>query len=349
MKKIIIFIMFALILSCGRWKSTKLKSDLLCSIPSGEAPGKVMLKYDEDNILEISFKIGFYNNNIYLADSNLKTLHVLNKSGEPLMYIGDKKYDQDEYKDIKFSRFKFSIIESISVDSAGNIYVQNSFVSSTRRHDMGFSPSYILVFNADGNLLYTLGKTGSPDIPFNSIESMKIDSSDRLFVISRSYDTWSIFRFRHRKKDFSANFSEIDLKDQDGDKTYSGKIEKIIAYKSGNNLLLSVAYYYETEFRYRKIYNYSIPNEKIERTVFIIPEPKNELFSLIENENIYLWDIYNDDVRFIVTNFKGDIVNNVYIKFPHFNNSFNEITMDSSGQFYSYHVRKKGIEIYEWR
>lgn len=355
MRKLFIYFIFISViisLSCGRWKTTRLKSDFLCAISSGEAPGKLMLEYDEDNILDVSFKICIYNNSIYIADNKLKTVQVLTKNGEPLMYIGDKKFSQDN-NSVRFSRFKFSVIEALCVDSAGNIYVQNSFASSnkngTQRRDVGFSPSYILVFNSKGNLLYTLGKSGSPDIPFNSIESIRIDSSDKLFVISRTYDTWSVFRFTNRKRDFSSNFSEMDFKEQDGDKTLSGKIENIIVYNSGTYLLLSVAYYDETEFKYRKIYNYSIKNEKIEHTVFIIPDPKNEIFSLIENENVYLWDIDNSDIRFMVTNFKGDIVNNVYLQFPNSNNSFNEIIMDGTGQFYSYHVRKKGIEIYEWR
>ena len=106
MRKCVILLILVFIISCGRWKTTRLKSDILCSIPSGEAPGKVTLKYDDDNILEISFKIGFFHNNIYIADNNLKVLHLLNKNGDPLIYIGDKKYKKYEKSGVKFSKFK---------------------------------------------------------------------------------------------------------------------------------------------------------------------------------------------------------------------------------------------------
>ena len=81
----------------------------------------------------------------------------------------------------------------------------------------------------------------------------------------------------------------------------------------------------------------------------MIPDPKNELFALINDELIYLWDVDSGDMRFIIINFEGDIINNASIKFPVVNNSFNEIYIDNKGQFYSFHQADNGIKIMEWR
>ncbi len=356
MKKYAVFLIVLLVLSCGRWKTTRLKPNPLCVINSGDSPGKVMLIHDDDNILEVSFKIIVHNDNIYTADNILKRVQVLNRNNETLIYLGNKRSDSKEFANIRFSKFQFSVIEDIMVDSKGNFYIQNSFASSgnnsrnrSRSKDLGFSPSYILVFDENGTLIYTLGKTGSPDIPFSSIESLKIDSADRLFVISSSFDTWSVFRFSKKDRDFDLNFSESDFKDTEGEDTYSGKIEKIIPFDTGENLLISVAYYNDTEFKYRKIYKYSISKGKIDNTVLVIPDPKNELFTLVDDSHIYLWDVDNSDIRFMICNFRGDIINNISMKFPDMDNSFNDIIIDNTGRFYSIHTVKEGIELLEWR
>jgi hypothetical protein len=321
---------------------------------TGDSIGNVMLKYDDDDILNISFKIEVINNNIYIADNILKRFQVLDKNCEPVLYIGEKKSGAVEKSTLKYSKFQFSIIEAIAVDSSGNIYIQNSFAPSQKYNNQisgketGFSLSYILVFDQKGNLIYTLGRTGSPDIPFTSIESLAIDKNDRLFVITRSYDTWGVYRFSNRRRDFNINFTDSDFKESDGNGFLNGKIEKILPDQSGDDLMISAGYYKSTDFKYRKIFKNSILKNKNTDTSFTISDPKNELFAIVDDK-VYLWDIDEKLIRYMVYNLKGDIVNNISINFPETTNSFDEILIDNSGNFYSYHTLKKGIEVIEWR
>ncbi|MFH0974603.1 MAG: hypothetical protein V1874_02340 [Spirochaetota bacterium] len=353
MKKYIILVIFIFLFSCGRWKTTKMKSAQMCLLNPGDSLGSVMLKYDDNDILDISFKIAVHQGNIYVADNILKRMQILNKNCEPVLLIGEKKSGIGENSPARYSKFQFSIIEAIAVDSNRNIFVQNSFTSSQKHNnvpgrDAGFALSYIPVFDQKGTLLYTLGKTGSPDMPFNAIESLTIDKADRLFVITKSLDTWSVYRFLNKRRDFNINFSESDFKDHEGKEAYSGKIEKVVAHQSGDEILISVAYYHAADFKYRKIFTYSIQKEKILAASIIIPDPKNELFN-ISNDKIYLWDIDEKNIRYMICNLKGDVINNISIKFPEAVNSFDEILIDSSGNFYSYHGLKRGVEILEWR
>jgi hypothetical protein len=351
MKKYIILLIFIFLFNCGKWKTTKLKSDLLCTISPGESTGSVILKYDEDDILNISFRIWVYNNHIYIADNILKRMQILNKKCEPVTFIGDTKPGLNEKTGVKYSKFQFSNINTLAVDSNGNIYIQNSFSSSGKNiaEPQGLLPSYILVFDDKGTLLYTLGKSGSPDIPFNSIESMEIDNNDRLYITTRTYDMWSVYRFENKRRDQNINFSENDFKENDGDDIYIGKIEKIIPFKSSDNLLIAVAYYSGADFKHRKIYNYSLRKEKIIHSAFVISDPKNELFALVDDKYIYLWDIDDQNLRYMICNLNGDVSNNISIKFSTMPDSYNEIQIDNSGHFYSYHALKKGVEVLEWR
>lgn len=81
----------------------------------------------------------------------------------------------------------------------------------------------------------------------------------------------------------------------------------------------------------------------------MISDPKNELFALVDDKHIYLWDIDEQNLRYMICNFDGDVTNNIAIKFPGTTDSYNEILIDNSGRFYSYHAHKKGVEVLEWR
>ena len=80
-----------------------------------------------------------------------------------------------------------------------------------------------------------------------------------------------------------------------------------------------------------------------------IPDPQNELFTVIDNKYIYLWDIGERDVKFIICNLNGNIVNNIILKLPERHDYFRDILLDENEQLYSYHVDKKGIKILRWR
>ena len=106
--------------------------------------------------------------NIFISDVGNYRVQKFDKNGKYIMTLGRKGQGPGEFLDVGI----------ITFDQNENIYVQNSFTSSISRpessekYNLGFSPTYILVFNNKGSLLYTLGKRGSPDIPFNFIERL---------------------------------------------------------------------------------------------------------------------------------------------------------------------------------
>jgi len=354
MKRYVIFLIVLFFVSCGRWKVSGLKPYKLCELNNGSEPGELAITYGDDQLLNLTFNIRVHQGNIFILDNVLNRIQILEKDGSPLHIIGikDRKSLLDE--DVIFSHFQFSILGSLTVDSKGNIYVQNRFKPSrksrkNRNRGLDFSPSYILVFNKNGNLQYTLGQKGSPDFPFYYIENQEIDNKDRLFIISRSFDKWSVFRFNKRKRDFYINLGEIAFKETENDEVYIGRIENIKIYQSGLKFLIAVAYYHNADFKYRKIYVYSIKDRMIENTILNIPDPNNELFTMINDKHIYLWDVDNKTIKFIICNTKGDIINNILLKIPKKNASFENIFIDELGKFYTFHVMKKSVEMFGWK
>jgi hypothetical protein len=244
-------------------------------------------------------------------------------------------------------------------DSEGKIYVQNRIDSGApqpqaaamappTQDDLETTPSYILVFDKTGKLQYTMGQKGSADLPFYYIENITVDEKDRLFVVSKSLNSWNIFRFRAKGRDFYANIGKDIFHEKEGQEEFKGIIENIVPFRSGDKLLASVAYYQNTRFKYRKIYEYSIKDSSFGQSVFTIQDPKNELFSIMDDKYVLLWDTEEKDVRFVIWDFDGNIVNNLKITNDAKKSNYREIISDEAGKFYSYSAKKTGLEITEW-
>ncbi|HSV97486.1 MAG TPA: hypothetical protein VLM75_11220 [Spirochaetota bacterium] len=340
--------------SCGQWKVSALKGKKLCSIPNAGAPGGVMMDFNESGVFNQSFTVRVFDGKIYTADNMLKRLQVLDRGGDPLLVIGPR-VSREDAGDVKQSSFNFSVIGVMAVDSRGSIYVQNRLMPSggamrsERGEEIDFSPSYILVFDKSGGLMHTIGQKGSPDIPFYYIEDIQIDRHDRLFVVSRSFDTWSVYRFDNRKRNFYINLGAQDFRETEKGETYTGRIEGIKTFSSGEDFLVSVAYYHGSRFKYRKIYNYSVERgRKEERSTITIPDPKNELFNLVDDKHLLLWNVEGAKIKFAILNLDGNVINNVLVQMKD-NKFYEDIFADENGQLYSAHVSRKDVEVMEWK
>ena len=339
---------------CSFWKVTTLKYKLISTIKNGSRPGEVAVKVDESGLEDLTMGVGVFNGMICLADNELKRVQVMKPNGDVRLVIGAVK--NIKKKDIPAENFNFGTIGFFTIDDDDNIYIQNKFSQiregNARTKDgadsIDFSPSNVLVFNKEGELQYTLGQKGTPDTPFYHIERLSIDSEGRLFVISRSSDSWSIYRFKGRKREQYVNLGALDFKERDEGAVYDGKIDNVKPFRSGERLLISVSYYHGTRLKYIKIFEYSLEQRKTERTVMEIPDPKNVLFDIIDDKYIYLWNISNDEVRFEVANLDGTVINNVHLNLKYKRNYYSRIFLDESGKLYSFHVLKSGIDILRW-
>lgn len=355
MKKWLILLIFPLILTdCSFWKSTTLNPKRVAFIRNGTQAGNVSIKTDEYGLEDLSVGISIYDNNICVADNELRRVQVVKPNGDVELVIGSIK--NLNTKDIPAESFNFGTIGNVAMDEDDNVYVQNKFSQirdSKAQGDAGtdsidFSPSYILVFNKKGELQYTLGQKGTPDTPLYHIERLVVDSKNRLFVISRSSDSWTIYRFSGKNRDYYINFNTLDFRDRDEGNVYEGKIDNIKVYSTGDSLLVSVSYYHGTRLKYIKIFEFSITAGKLEKTIMEIPDPKNVLFDIIDDKYIYLWNVSNDEPKFEVANLDGNIINNVYMNMKIKRNYYSRILLDEAGGIYSYHVQKNGIEIMKW-
>jgi hypothetical protein len=352
---VLLLLMLPLILTdCSFWKSTTLNSKRFAFIRSGSKPGQVLVKTDEYGLEDLSIGISVCKNLICIADNELHRVQVIKPNGDVELMIGSLK--NVKRKDIPAENFNFGTIGYIVMDDDENIYIQNKFSQirdSGKNKDSGsdsidVSPSYILAFSKSGELQYTLGQKGTPDTPFSHIERLYVDSQNRLFVISRSMDSWTLFRFKGKHRDHYVNLGTLDLKEREEGNVYEGKIDNVRVYSSGEKLLLSVSYYHGLRLKYIKIFEFPLAQGKIVKTIMMIPDPKNVLFDIIDDKYVYLWNVSNDEVKYEVANLDGTIVNNIYLKMEQKRYYYSRIILDDSGKIYSYHIIKSGVDILRW-
>ena len=335
---------------CSQWKVVSLKAKSLMFLKNGESVGDVAIRSDEYALDDLSFQVSVAGKRVCVADNNLKRIQVLNRDGEPELIIGSLKgVDTARYANAKFN---FNIMGSLTMDTDGRIYVQNRLTQGSAGDSTeggGFTPSYILVFDARGKLEYTLGQKGTPDMPFYYIDSMDVDENGRLFVISRSFDTWTVFRFSGKKRDYYRNLGEIDFTDRDGSEVFAGKIENVRMFHSGDKLLISVAYYQDMRLKYRKVFAYDINSSSLGKPLLNTPDPRNTLFTIMDDKHLYFWNIDEGEVKFMVTNLQGGVVTNLRLEFDDSRNFYSRVLSDNDGHLYSMHVTRKGMELVEWQ
>jgi len=352
LKVVITVIVIIFVVSCNKWKVSDLTSEKYLHIENGSKNGDIQITSDHYGLNNLSFELSIFDNLVLLADNSQKKVQLINLDNEVELDIGFSKRKSN-------SNFKFDTIGSVLMDEDKNVYIQNrisSKIPKTKRpkkndddSSLHFSPSYLLVFNKKGNLEYTLGQKGVGGIPFYYIESLHLDNKGKLFVTSRSFNSWSVSRFDGKKRDFHVNLSEIKFEEKKDDLIYKGKIENVKIYNHGEKIMISVAYYDKLKLKYRKIYDYSIKAKKISKTIMRIPEAKNVLFNIIQDKYIYFWNLEEKNVKFMICNLEGKILNNIRLVFKNKGSIYRNIVSDREGNIYSFDISKDGIDILKWK
>jgi hypothetical protein len=371
-KYILVLFIITSVSGCAKWKVSNLTKNVLLNIPIGREPGKLDVNINDSSYVDITFDVRVSNDRIYCADNTQKRFQVFNLQGKPELVIGnpevkvpksnakikespseeteetDATVSEDTGDELEVTPFSFGYIGKFVADKNGLIYIQNTLLSKESRKDPR-APSNILVFNNKGKILYSLGKGGAADVPFYSLFQMYTDDKSRLFVVSKSYDNWSVDRYDGKIRDFTVNFSKDDFKVERDGESYSGLVEEIIPFNSGTTLLLSVAYYDSTRFKFRKIYEYHVQQKKLGKQIAELLDPRNELFTILEDKYIVLWDIDKKDIRFAIWNLQDSIVNNLRIDIQTTDYLYQKILSDEQGRLYTMVLTPESVEIKEWK
>lgn len=356
--KVLVIVGLALIMttSCSQWKLNNLTRKNLLNIPNGTSLGNVSISSKDNVLMKLSMDVTESGGRFYVADNIMNRLQVFDGNGKLELVIGKEKFDHTK-NDSGFNRssFNFGSIGVIAVDSEKNIYVQNSILarevgsSVSSDVDPNSNPSYILVFDKKGTLQYTIGQRGKADSPFYYIENLFTDHKDRLFVISRTFDSWSVSRFTRDERDFTTSFNRADFLEKENNKSLNPVIENLKTFNAGDQFVVSVSYYQESRFKYRKIYLYDIDKKEPLKEIMELPDPRNALFDIVDDKYLYLWNMDSRSVKFIIYTLDGDIINNLQIEMQQTGALYEKIKIDDNFEFYTFSIFPERLEVFGWK
>lgn len=341
--KLSLLILILLAAGCSRWKVSDLKPDLMLQIKSGYAPSRVSLEFEEGDIFNVTFNLKVTERNVYCADNIARKLMIFDRSGTHRLTIGQKPVAGNTDNLVPF---EFSSIGLIAEGSDESIFVQNR-LKIVGGGDQDIAPSYVLKFSSEGKLEATFGQDGVTNAPFYYIEGLHADRSGRLFVIGRTFETWGVYRFNGRARDYYASFDKDSFRSFASDPKHTPVIETAHPFQSGDGVLFAVAFYDGTRFKYRKVIEMKI-GSKTMRKILELPDPRNELFTIMDDRYLLFWEVDDRDVRFVIWSFQENIVNSFRLNPDQGKSFYEQVLCDEAGKIYSYSVRRDGIRLYQW-
>ena len=74
--------------SCSQWKVSALKSKKICTLYGGTNPGNILIDYNDNGVLNLSFLVRVFDGKIYTVDNALKRVQVFQHDGTPSSSLG---------------------------------------------------------------------------------------------------------------------------------------------------------------------------------------------------------------------------------------------------------------------
>ena len=172
-----IALLLSFLTACPGLKVSDLQKDILIHVNAGTAPDEISLEFSNSDILKQSFGVRVSNDKVICTDNIQKKVLVLDNSGHAELYIGPvsaPSTDNSKDQTLKLVNFTFGLIGKSVADKSGNVYIQNSILpdEASGIKKSAKLPSYVLCFDKSGEILYTLGQDGTPDLPFYNIYSL---------------------------------------------------------------------------------------------------------------------------------------------------------------------------------
>ena len=101
---------------------------------------------------------------------------------------------------------------------------------------------------------------------------------------------------------------------------------------------------------YQPLMGFYTRDNRLGKAILKLPDPRNELLTLLEDRYAILWDVEKGDLRFSIWNLDENIViNHQRIKKSNVYAFFEKVLVDELGRLYTLIVTDEVVEIKEWK
>lgn len=218
------------------------------------------------------------------------------------------------------------------------------------------APSHLLVINPEGKVTHKLYQDPANNTPYKQIMGIYTKADTSFVVISReSPDRWLIQKFssENKKEMFRASITPEFIQKADQIKEsgpYHIIIEEILPRSHNNEFFISVSYYKNARFKFRRILSLKTdsPQNLLLFTEFL--EPLNELFWTDPNGKTYFWTTTDQDkVTIKIFDNTGDLVDKRGLILFGKQEAWREFIPRNNGKLLTVYISRVAMEIIFWK
>jgi hypothetical protein len=256
----------------------------------------------------------------------------------------------------------------IHVTRDGMLFIQNRipikatpFITENANHNNEAeyvpetAPSHVLVLNQKRKIVKELYSDNVKKTPFKQIMGIyDRDKQEAIIVHRENPREWFIqsFQMNTFKNIYTFQINADFIKEKDKiskSDDYYIFIENIIPKFNKMEFFISVAYYKNTRFKFRRIFILNIKNQNKLTLYTELQEPQNELYASIDNNSVYLWnsEAYNE-IKLKIFDSSGDLINNKKIKLFGKDEAWRNFIPMSNGSIIALYISRIGMEIILW-
>ncbi|MGL4524594.1 MAG: LIC_12708 family protein [Spirochaetia bacterium] len=233
------------VLACSGPSRTLKKQDLF-SLSLGVMEDEIDF-FERDGTLFFDRKIDIFMRDglFFVTNPTLGKVMKFSSYGDILSLIYNERYNlpfKTNDQIYRVSTWGFQNIGHLTVDSQGNLYVDDRIEVDAESLGMVTTDRVILKFNSNGEYEGFLGQEGKNGIPLSYILGLETTKDDALVAVTRSEKSWNIYIY---EKDQSLRFDPIEIATSipspDGNADLVFQINAIKADRNARYLYLSAS------------------------------------------------------------------------------------------------------------
>lgn len=354
--------LFPVVLSCARFRSSRLKPEKIFSLPLGE--DKARFPKQNGVYHEIPGRVGILKDWVAFSEPSEKTVKLF-RSGKLVFSIRGQDAAQKTKAEAR-SLEALRVPGRIVMGGNDDFFVENYIPPEGENKDPGLRGTYkILQFDFKGKFLRVIGRKGLSDLAFENILWFDTDSKGYLWVLYRYLDELHLDRYEGQRlayeyRQTDCETATLDKKQIELMKNRNSVIhcEYIYPFYSGERILLSSRIdridsdsdKKQMTLAYR-IVKYKNLNEPQAETVFArLSNAEDHPYLPQGKDSVGIWqNLEPGRVRVVRYSLDGDIRNSYVLEFSGRPSEWRQVWQTLAGDFYGIRIFADQFEIHRFR
>lgn len=352
--------------SCAFFRVDKLNDQPEARIPLNDESG-VKFQNQSGIVHEIPARVAETDDWVVISEPSRKSVKIFNDSKLLTEIISlEEKADPEklpasaagELKTNSYLKIPGRTIAGQNEDFFVESY--NNVKAGRNKSDSGAGFYKILQFNLRGNFIRLIGREGRPELPFENILWMDVDSENRLWVLYRFLGNLKLDAYREGRLDYSIkqqNCESLMLENIEKEDNELLNCEFMYPFFDAERILLTARVdrvpdsdKEVTTFRYRVVKVLNTENAEVETVFSRLNDPEDFPYLPYDNNNFLVWQTEDyDTLKFSIYNLEGNLQNNLQIKLTGRHNRYRTTYYSLKGKFYSIKVDSDFFHLLNWR